>query len=53
MFRFLHCPWCWRDLRIARYFPRAWSSTICRRHERQLRQQSEARRAAREHVEVL
>lgn len=47
MFRFIRCPWCWRDLRIARYFPRSWSSTICRRHTRAMLKQSKARRAAR------
>ncbi len=43
LIRILTCPWCWRALRIARLFPRAWSGNICARHERQILKQSAAR----------
>ena len=42
-----HCAWCWKALRLMRWYPREWSSTICGRHDRQLRAQSAARRARR------
>jgi hypothetical protein len=42
-----HCAWCWQSLRLMRWYPRTWSSTICRRHDRQLRAQSAARHAHR------
>jgi hypothetical protein len=42
-----HCAWCWNSLRLMRWYPRRWSSTICERHDRQLRAQSAARRARR------
>ncbi len=46
--RQLLCPWCWRALRIARFFPSAWSSSICIYHDRMMRKQSAARRARRQ-----
>ena len=42
-----HCAWCWKALRLMRWYPPEWSSTICGRHDRQLRAQSAARRARR------
>ncbi len=42
-----HCAWCWKSLRLMQWYPRSWSSTICGRHDRQLRAQSAARRAHR------
>lgn len=42
-----HCAWCWKALHLMRWYPRRWSSTICRRHDRQLRAQSAARRVRR------
>jgi len=42
-----HCAWCWKSLYLMRWYPRQWSSTICRRHDRQLRAQSATRRARR------
>lgn len=42
-----HCAWCWKALHLMRWYPRRWSSTICERHDRQLRAQSAARRARR------
>ncbi len=45
--RISHCPWCWKSLHLMQWYPRRWSSTICGRHDRQLRAQSAARRARR------
>ncbi len=42
-----HCAWCWKALHLMQWYPRRWSSTICGRHDRQLRTQSAARRARR------
>ncbi len=42
-----HCAWCWQSLRLMPWYPRRWSSTICKRHSRRLRTQSAARRARR------
>jgi membrane protein required for beta-lactamase induction len=42
-----HCAWCWKVLHLMRWYPRRWSSTICERHDRQLRAQAAARRAGR------
>ncbi len=42
-----HCAWCWKALYLMRWYPRGWSSTICGRHDRQLRAQSAARRGRR------
>ncbi len=42
-----HCAWCWKSLHLMHWYPRGWSSTICPRHDRQLRAQSAARRARR------
>jgi len=42
-----HCAWCWKSLSLMRWYPQCWSSTICGRHDRQLRAQSAARRSRR------
>jgi hypothetical protein len=42
-----HCAWCWKSLHLMQWYPRAWSSTICGRHDRQLCAQSAAHRARR------
>jgi hypothetical protein len=42
-----HCPWCWKTFHLMQWYPRYWSSTICRRHARQVRAQSAACRARR------
>ena len=42
-----HCAWCWKSLHLMQWYPRRWSSTICKHHDRQLRAQSAARRARR------
>jgi hypothetical protein len=46
MKRMLTCPWCWRALGITRWYPRRFSSNICRRHERTILAQRAAIRAA-------
>ena len=46
--RKLHCAWCWKSLRITRWYPEQWSSTICAHHERKVLAQSAARRQVRE-----
>jgi hypothetical protein len=43
--RKLHCAWCWKAWHLMQWYPRRWSSTICKCHERQLRTQSVARHA--------
>lgn len=50
--RVTHCPWCWRDAGIQHDFPAPWSSTICPYHDRELREQSRARRLTRQLVAV-
>jgi hypothetical protein len=42
-----HCAWCWKALHLMQWYPRHWSSTICRHHDQQLRAQSGTRRARR------
>jgi len=42
-----HCAWCWKSLHLMRWYPRRWSSTICGRHDRQLRARAAAHRARR------
>ncbi len=42
-----HCAWCWKVFHLMQWYPRHWSSTICGRHDRQLRAQSATRRARR------
>ena len=42
-----HCAWCWKSLHLMQWYPRRWSSTICRHHDRQIRAQSAARRTRR------
>jgi hypothetical protein len=46
-----HCAWCWKMLRIMRWYPRRWSSTICYRHARQIRAASAARHT--QHQRIL
>ncbi|MHB8596677.1 MAG: hypothetical protein ACYDER_07695, partial [Ktedonobacteraceae bacterium] len=37
LYRHLHCAWCWRALRIIRWYPPRWSSTMCSYHKQQTR----------------
>ena len=47
VYRITHCPWCWTDLRIMRWYPGQWSSTICDYHLHKTLAQSAARRRRR------
>lgn len=42
----LHCPWCWRALRVMRWYPERWSSTICTHHSKQQYARLASRRAS-------
>ena len=42
-----HCSWCWKALHLTRFYPRQWSSTICRYHDHRMCARSAARRQAR------
>lgn len=48
--RTVHCPWCWHDLHVRRWYPMHWSSTMCAHHARYQRTQLTARRQAREAI---
>ncbi len=54
--RKLYCPWCWQSLRVGRWYPELWSSTICNHHQqvqlKLLAKRRAARRTAQQSTEV-
>jgi hypothetical protein len=44
LYRFTHCPWCWRALHLP--FPESWTSSICPLHHHAIRAASAQRKAA-------
>jgi arylamine N-acetyltransferase len=51
VYRKVHCPWCWNDLQVRRWYPMRWSSTMCVHHVRCQRAGLTARRQAREAIQ--